>query len=475
MKFFIFGLCNLVLLYFLFKKSSSKTFSLDNLAEYICLKFQIPIFGNKVKLLDNIKIYSESENNSETVKKTISANCRYYLILWIALTIVSLTIGIIEIESSKQIDYVTKPKVGEDEKKTALVAEVNIQNETYNEELLINVAPEKMSVNKQTEILDKFINKIPNIILGENKDILTVSKKLNLISIDNDSGITINWESNNTELIENDGFVYALNLKRPTQVIMTATFRLLETEIIKDYPIIVVNQNDKKYIDKIIIRGLSDIKADIEGVNIGEFLFLPGYDNFGNPINWHKSMNGIDSNILFVFLVSFFYIYINRHRKVELKAKKYRESIIKELPGFVTKFVLLVNAGMVVSSALEKMAKDYENNTRKQLEIPIYEELLKIEKRMFMSNSPLGNELKNLGERTKVRELSRFALIISENLNKGVELVEKLESEGDMLWLNRKKRIEERAKLADTKLTLPLIILLITLITITIAPALISF
>ena len=71
--------------------------------------------------------------------------------------------------------------------------------------------------------------------------------------------------------------------------------------------------------------------------------------------------------------------------------------------------------------------------------------------------------------------MSRFASIISENINKGSELVEKLESEGDMLWLNRKKRIEERAKLADTKLTLPLVILLITLITITIAPALISF
>ncbi|MEI8215506.1 MAG: type II secretion system F family protein [Eubacteriales bacterium] len=475
MKFFIFGLCNLAFLYFLFKKSGSNIHNLDNLAEYICQKFKIPIFGNKLKLLENVKIYSESGNDSETVKKTIEKNCKYYLILMIALIIVSLAIGTIEIAYSKQIDYLSKPKIGASEKKISVAAEVVSENGKYNQVLLLNVKPEAMSVDQQIESLNKFINKVPAIIVGENKNLVTVSKSLNLIKNENIDGITINWQSSNTKLIGNDGFVYALNLERPTKVILTATFKLLETEILKDYPIIVVNQNDEKYIGKIISRGMSDIKENIEGINSGKFIFLPEYDKFGNQINWYISMNGINSNICILFLAAFVYIYINRHRKVQWRAKKYRESIIKELPGFVSKFVLLVNAGMVVSSALEKMAKDYEKNTKKQFVIPIYEELLKIEHRITQSNSSLATELKNLGDRTRVRELSRFASIISENINKGSELVEKLESEGDMLWLNRKKRIEERAKLADTKLTLPLVILLITLITITIAPALISF
>ncbi len=41
-----------------------------------------------------------------------------------------------------------------------------------------------------------------------------------------------------------------------------------------------------------------------------------------------------------------------------------------------------------------------------------------------------------------------------------------------MLWLERKKSCEERGRLAETKLTLPLMIFLMVLIVITVAPAL---
>jgi tight adherence protein C len=42
------------------------------------------------------------------------------------------------------------------------------------------------------------------------------------------------------------------------------------------------------------------------------------------------------------------------------------------------------------------------------------------------------------------------------------------------MWQNRKKRVEELGKLADTKLTFPLTILLLVLIMVTITPALLA-
>ena len=62
--------------------------------------------------------------------------------------------------------------------------------------------------------------------------------------------------------------------------------------------------------------------------------------------------------------------------------------------------------------------------------------------------------------------------MISDNWNKGTALAEKLESENEILWNSRKKIAEEKGKLAETKLTFPLMILLIVLIMIVIAPAL---
>jgi tight adherence protein C len=62
--------------------------------------------------------------------------------------------------------------------------------------------------------------------------------------------------------------------------------------------------------------------------------------------------------------------------------------------------------------------------------------------------------------------------VISDNWDKGSVLAEKLEGESNLLWISRKKRAEEKGKLAETKLTFPLVILLIVLIMVTIAPAL---
>ncbi|MBQ3184719.1 MAG: hypothetical protein IJB54_01905, partial [Firmicutes bacterium] len=64
--------------------------------------------------------------------------------------------------------------------------------------------------------------------------------------------------------------------------------------------------------------------------------------------------------------------------------------------------------------------------------------------------------------------------IIEDNVNKGTELTGKLRSESDMLWMDRKKKCEEMGRLAETKLTLPLMLFLIVLIVITVAPALLE-
>ena len=44
----------------------------------------------------------------------------------------------------------------------------------------------------------------------------------------------------------------------------------------------------------------------------------------------------------------------------------------------------------------------------------------------------------------------------------------------EILWISRKKNCEERCRLAETKLTLPLMIFLIVLIVIVITPALLD-
>jgi hypothetical protein len=133
----------------------------------------------------------------------------------------------------------------------------------------------------------------------------------------------------------------------------------------------------------------------------------------------------------------------------------------------------------VFSTAFSKIIGDYESfyynvkagQTEKKF---LYEEMLEIQKRVDQSNASLIRELKEFSQRCGVREMVRLTAVISDNWNKGSTLVEKLEAESNLLWIGRKKRAEEKGKLAETKLTFPLMILLLVLIMVTIAPAMLE-
>ncbi len=68
----------------------------------------------------------------------------------------------------------------------------------------------------------------------------------------------------------------------------------------------------------------------------------------------------------------------------------------------------------------------------------------------------------------------RISNIISDNISKGVELTHKLQRESEILRINRKRACEERGRIAETRLTLPLTIFLLVLIVITVSPALLE-
>ena len=101
-----------------------------------------------------------------------------------------------------------------------------------------------------------------------------------------------------------------------------------------------------------------------------------------------------------------------------------------------------------------------------------YRQLGMIETHAANTNTPVHVELSEFARRSGVREMMRITNIISDNIGKGSDLTGKLTQESSMLWFARKKHAEEKGRLAETKLTVPLVILISVLVMITISPAL---
>ncbi len=208
------------------------------------------------------------------------------------------------------------------------------------------------------------------------------------------------------------------------------------------------------------------IAKNLSASTEGAFLILPGSFADGRQLEFRKYNE--HSGIVYLCLLTIaglLIVYSARYKTAENDAKNARDDIEKELPGFINSLVLLLEAGLVLSSALEKAACAGKRNSY------FYERLSNISEKVSTTNTSFVRELVDFSRKSGVREFVRASGIIADNFELGSELCEKLSAESEILWHTRKKSVIEKGHIAETKLTIPLVILLLVLILVTIAPA----
>ena len=222
-------------------------------------------------------------------------------------------------------------------------------------------------------------------------------------------------------------------------------------------------------------RNLEMIAEQINDDITKRRIALPGKLEGGENIRWTVEP-AEDSNAMIIAAMTVLIcviLYRERFSAIRRREREHRESVLRRLPGFINRLVLLLNAGLVLSSAFQ-VAVEESIAGRESEKDYFYRNLKGIYVAMKTANVSMENGLREFAVRSKVRELMRISSIIDDNISKGTELTYKLQNESRMLWTERKKKCEEKGKLAETKLTLPLVLFLMVLIVITIAPAMLD-
>ena len=143
-------------------------------------------------------------------------------------------------------------------------------------------------------------------------------------------------------------------------------------------------------------------------------------------------------------------------------------SIRWSIPSFTHQVVLYMNSGLVTSDIMTKLFVRYsESDKRNYLEEMVIS-ACKNSEIMHMESIAV---LQKYADESSVSEFMRIIAIISDGQIKGVDIRNKLENESKILWHDRKKTAEERGHIAESKLAVPLSILLLVLMLITAAPA----
>ena len=199
---------------------------------------------------------------------------------------------------------------------------------------------------------------------------------------------------------------------------------------------------------------------------------LPEYTDDGRAVEWTYSRDYTWLIIIAATAAVFIAIYRSRFENVEKEEKNAQASILLELPSFINKNILLLNGGLVLTDAFERIVTEHQKNGERGNYF--YERLNEIYINSKETNIPVEAQLSDFARNSGIREFIRIAAVISDNICKGTSLTESLENESAYLWFSRKKKAEELGRLAETKMTFPLVILLVILIMITIAPAMLE-
>lgn len=168
------------------------------------------------------------------------------------------------------------------------------------------------------------------------------------------------------------------------------------------------------------------------------------------------SVGGILLSIIFWFLID---------SKLNENIEKRHRMLQFEFPEFANKLALLVNAGMTVNKAWEKIA--IENNKNTPLYIEIKQAHIDMQDGMDMATA-----IEAFGKRCRIKEIMKFSMVLVTNLKKGgSELVRILMTQSEECWEMRKIAAKEIGAQAGVKMMIPLVLVLIVILIVVGMPA----
>jgi len=161
-------------------------------------------------------------------------------------------------------------------------------------------------------------------------------------------------------------------------------------------------------------------------------------------------------------------IFFSSGLDLKRRIKKRNILIQLHLPELINTLVLLVNAGMTVRRAWEKIAAD------NGMEGPLKEEIRLTAIEIKSGKSEL-KAYEDFARRCRVPEVSRFVSMLALNLRKGSsQLVSVLRISANDSWQSRKNAAKRLGEEASTKLVFPLMLMFAAVLLIVATPAVLA-
>lgn len=315
--------------------------------------------------------------------------------------------------------------------------------------------------------LDRFQKECETLIRGENQSLRKVKKDLILRESYDSYPMQFLWNSSDYSLLDEDGTVYNEDIEEACEIVLTAVITYDEIEQEQSF-VVQIWPKDQTPEELWYKETLSAIrKADDEQKHTG-FLRLPNRIA-GKQVYYvmPQETTAVLYPVFLVLVVVVLFFAKDNDLKKETEQRKQRLSL--KYPEFVSKFQLLLGAGMTVRNVIWKLSEDSSlgKDLGQELELLV---------RDIKNGLSVREALDRFGKRTAHPLYMKFAALLTQNLKKGTgDLLEQLSKEAAEAFTLRKTNARQLGEEAGTKLLGPMVLMLAIVMAVLIIPAFLSF
>ncbi len=349
----------------------------------------------------------------------------------------------------------------------------------YEQKLIARVGEQKIPVTvtveermlSEKEAEEEFLKAehlLPNIIKGENESLSKVSAGLMFATQIPDTCVEVEWTEKQLDYFYSDGRLREdLTLKEPVELQISAI--LICQEYTRDYVTTITVLPTQPGIEQ---KLSSLIQQKNENKRKKDVLVLPE-EYQGEALRWRKPM---DSTFLYfgAFTISSaIFLKLGEKRDQKEALKERQKALEKDYAQIVSKFAMLLSAGLSVRNAWERIVlmQRRKGTSEKVIEQELHWALLQMQKGV-----PELEVYEKFGARVKeIHYKKLMALFISDKRRGSIPLLDAMNQEMMLAWEEQKRNTRQQGEKIGTKLLLPMMGMLGVVFIMILVPAFLSF
>ena len=284
--------------------------------------------------------------------------------------------------------------------------------------------------------------------------------------------VNVDWTSQTRELMDDDGTVRKENGKldqngEQAKLLMSLSCQdqVREAEVLMTvYPLPV--KEEERLAEK--LRSAVEEQA-------GEHVSLPEEEE-GEKLTWYRKEESQGVWLVLIPVCLMLYLPFRAGSRRREQLKKREKELLLDYPELVSRFTVLLQAGISVRNIWERIVKEYEKRVMQGEPTRYVYEEMRFTWKQLENGRYESRAYGEFGRRCGLHVYMKFGALLEQNLKQGTtKLALRLKEESEGAFEERKNLARRLGEEAETKLMLPMFLMLFVVLAAVMTPAFLSF